>query len=101
MARSRTPAAAQEPPGLDRTGAPGAQARPRGAAVPDGAANSGDLSSEEIGTGEDWSEGAVHRGRLRVRTLVTLRWLVAAGEVALLLLVMAMGFHAPYVLCFV
>ena len=50
--------------------------------------------------GDDWSEGAVHRGRLRVRTLVTLRWLVAAGEVALLLLVMMMGFRAPYVLCF-
>jgi len=49
---------------------------------------------------DDWSEGAVHRGRLRVRTLVTLRWLVAAGEVALLLLVMMMGFRAPYVLCF-
>lgn len=48
----------------------------------------------------DWSEGAIHRGRLRVRTLVTLRWLVTAGTVALLLLVMAMGFHAPYLLCF-
>jgi len=62
----------------------------RAVAAPDG-----------IGSGDNWSEGAVHRGRLRVRTLVTLRWLVAAGEVALLLLVMAMGFHAPFVLCFV
>jgi two-component system, sensor histidine kinase RegB len=60
----------------------------------------GDLSREEIGVGEDWSEGAVHRGRLRVRTLVTLRWLVVAGEVALLLLVMALRFDIPYPLCF-
>jgi len=100
MARSRTPAAALEPPGLDRTGAAGAQAQPRKAAAPDGAANAGDLSSEEIGTGEDWSEGAVHRGRLRVRTLVTLRWLVVAGEALLLLVVMGLGFSAPYPLCF-
>ncbi|MDB5426029.1 MAG: sensor histidine kinase [Phenylobacterium sp.] len=55
---------------------------------------------DEPGPGGDWSEGAVHRGRLRVRTLVTLRWLVVAGEVALLLLVMGMGFAIPYPLCF-
>ncbi len=60
----------------------------------------GDLSKDEIGSGEDWSEGAVHRGRLRVRTLVTLRWLVVAGEGALLLAIMSMGFAAPYPLCF-
>ncbi len=60
----------------------------------------GDLSRDEIGTGEDWAEGAVHRGRLRVRTLVTLRWLLVAGEVALLLLLMSMGFSLPYPLCF-
>ena len=60
----------------------------------------GDLSRDEIGTGEDWAEGAVHRGRLRVRTLVTLRWLVVAGEAALLLVVMGMGYALPYPLCF-
>jgi two-component system sensor histidine kinase RegB len=60
---------------------------------------SGDLSKEEIGAGEDWSEGAVHRGRLRVRTLVTLRWLVVAGEAVLLLLAAGMGFSLPYPLC--
>jgi len=59
------------------------------------------VASDGIEPGDDWSEGAIHRGRLRVRTLVTLRWLVAAGEVAVLLLVMMMGFHAPYVLCFI
>ncbi len=67
---------------------------------PSPAGGRGDLSNDEIGTGEDWSEGAVHRGRLRVRTLVTLRWLVVAGEVALLLVVKAMGFSLPYTLCF-
>ena len=60
----------------------------------------GNLSRDEIGTGEDWAEGAVHRGRLRVRTLVTLRWLVVAGEAALLLVVMGMGYTLPYPLCF-
>ena len=60
----------------------------------------GGLPAGDVANGDDWSEGAVHRGRLRVRTLVTLRWLVLAGEVALLLLVMMMGFQAPYSLCF-
>jgi two-component system sensor histidine kinase RegB len=60
----------------------------------------GDLSRDEIGAGEDWSEGAVHRGRLRVRTLVTLRWLVVVGEAVLLLTAAGMGFSLPYLLCF-
>jgi two-component system sensor histidine kinase RegB len=43
---------------------------------------------------------AIRRSQLRVRTLVSLRWLVIAGE-ALLLLVVALGlrFPAPYPLC--
>ena len=49
---------------------------------------------------EDWAEGAVHRSRLRVRTLVRLRWMVVAGEVALLAAGLALGFHAPYPICF-
>jgi two-component system sensor histidine kinase RegB len=65
-----------------------------------GRGGQGDLSKDEIGSGEDWSEGAVHRGRLRVRTLVTLRWMVVGGETALLLMVMGMGFSVPYPLCF-
>lgn len=60
----------------------------------------GDLSHDDIGTGEDWAEGAVHRGRLRVRTLVTLRWLVVGGEALMLLVVMGLGFPLPYPLCF-
>jgi two-component system sensor histidine kinase RegB len=46
-------------------------------------------------------EGGVHRGRLRVRTLVALRWLVVAGEAALLVLVaLGFGLKAPYAMCF-
>ncbi len=55
---------------------------------------------DDLAGGDDWSEGAVHRGRLRVRTLVTLRWLVVGGETALLLVVMSLGFVAPFPLCF-
>jgi len=66
----------------------------------DEAPSRGDLSKAEIGGGEDWSEGAVHRGRLRVRTLVTLRWLVVGGEVLLLVAMMAMRFAIPYPMCF-
>ncbi len=39
-------------------------------------------------------------GRLRMRTLVTLRWLLIAGEVAVLAGAGALGFQAPYPLCF-
>ena len=46
-------------------------------------------------------EVAILRSHLRVRTLVSLRWLVIAGEVLLLLVVgLGLGFHAPYPLCF-
>ncbi|MGZ6039781.1 MAG: ActS/PrrB/RegB family redox-sensitive histidine kinase [Phenylobacterium sp.] len=63
------------------------------------AGSAGDLSKDGI-VGDDWSEGAVHRGRLRVRTLVTLRWLVVVGETVLLLVAAGMGFSLPYPLCF-
>ncbi|CAN7640283.1 ActS/PrrB/RegB family redox-sensitive histidine kinase [Phenylobacterium sp. LjRoot225] len=46
-------------------------------------------------------EVAVRHSHLRVRTLVSLRWLVIAGEVLLLLVVgLGLGFQAPYPLCF-
>jgi two-component system sensor histidine kinase RegB len=87
MARSRTALAPSPSAGLDKAGAPAAQA----AAEP---------PASDPGLEEDWSEGAVHRGRLRVRTLVALRWLVIGGEVVLLLAVMALRFSAPYPWCF-
>ncbi len=65
-----------------------------------GPAGPGAVTADDIAAGDDWSEGAVHRGRLRVRTLVTLRWLVVGGETALLLVVMSLGFVAPFPLCF-
>jgi two-component system sensor histidine kinase RegB len=47
-----------------------------------------------------WGSVEVRRSHLRVRTLVTLRWLMVAGQV-LLVLVMAFGLkvHAPYAAC--
>jgi two-component system sensor histidine kinase RegB len=92
MAKARTAQAAPPPEGVDRTPLKAAQAaKPGGAAAP---------APDDDGLTADWSEGAVHRGRLRVRNLVTLRWLVTAGEAALLGAVMLMGFHAPYPVCF-
>ncbi|CAN5446214.1 ActS/PrrB/RegB family redox-sensitive histidine kinase [soil metagenome] len=44
--------------------------------------------------------GAGH-GRLRMRTLVTLRWTLIVGEVAILLVGgLFLGFRAPYAICF-
>ena len=78
MARSGASSDSKSSPGLDRTVTAPAQAE-----------------------AEDWTEGAVHRGRLRVRTLVTLRWMVAAGEAVLLLaMAIGLGLKAPYTLCF-
>ena len=91
MARSRTASAPRPPVGFDTAGSAAAQA-----AEPTRPAEG--LRDAELA--EDWAEGAVHRGHLRVRTLVTLRWLVAAGEAALLLAVMLLKFHAPYAWCF-
>jgi two-component system sensor histidine kinase RegB len=85
MARPRTSAAPSTEPGLDRTARASTQAGPPG----------GDSEGAEA-----WPQGPVHRGRLRVRTLVTLRWMVVAGEALLLLVVLAMGFSLPYALCF-
>jgi two-component system sensor histidine kinase RegB len=48
-----------------------------------------------------WAAGGATRGRLRMRTLVTLRWVVLLGEVSLLLVAgLGLGFRAPYALCF-
>lgn len=61
-------------PGLDRTGADDAQ--------------------------DVWDQADIRRGHLRVRTLVRLRWVVVAGQVALLaLMAFALGFQAPYLAC--
>lgn len=78
MARSGASSDPKPSPGLDRTVAAPAQAE-----------------------AEDWTDGAMHRGRMRVRNLVTLRWMVLAGEVVLLLaMALGLGFKAPYTLCF-
>ena len=84
MASLRTPAAPTLTPAdrLDRTGS--------------GAAQAARSPAETV-----WGEDAIHRGRLRVRTLVTQRWMVLAGEAVLLLIgAYVLGFRAPYGLCF-
>jgi two-component system sensor histidine kinase RegB len=49
----------------------------------------------------DWDEAGARRGRLRLRTLVTLRWLVIVVEVVALALAGAVvELRAPYPLCF-
>jgi two-component system, sensor histidine kinase RegB len=85
MARPRISATPSTEPGLDRTARGEAQAGP---------------PAGEVDGAESWLQGSVHRGRLRVRTLVTLRWLVVAGEALMLLTALAMGFSLPYALCF-
>ena len=48
-----------------------------------------------------WAGGGATHAGLRMRTLVTLRWVVILGEVAILLTAgLGLGFQAPYALCF-
>lgn len=84
MASVRTLAAfAAKSAALDKAGAAAAQA----------AGLHGEIEADSVG---------VRRSQLRVRTLVSLRWMVIAGEVLLLLVVkLGLDYHAPYPLCFV
>ena len=48
-----------------------------------------------------WDMRGAGHGRLRMRTLVTLRWTLIAGEVAILMVSGGLlGFNAPYAICF-
>ncbi|WP_272886824.1 ActS/PrrB/RegB family redox-sensitive histidine kinase [Phenylobacterium aquaticum] len=48
-----------------------------------------------------WAQSGPSRGRLRMRNLITLRWMVLAGEVAILAVMgVFLGFKAPYAWCF-
>ena len=52
------------------------------------------------GAQDVWDTAAIRRGHLRVRTLVTLRWMVIGGEIALLAaMAFALRYPAPYFLC--
>lgn len=83
MASVKAPAGSAAPPRLDKS--------PAGAVQDDDPAEMG-VTAEQV---------AVRRSHLRVRTLVSLRWMVIAGEILLLLVVgLGLGFHAPYPLCF-
>jgi two-component system, sensor histidine kinase RegB len=65
---------------------------PAAPAVADAAGLHGEIEAESVG---------VRRSQLRVRTLVTLRWMIIAGEVLLLLVVgLGLNYQAPYPYCF-
>jgi two-component system sensor histidine kinase RegB len=60
-----------------------------------------DTADPGLAQAEAWASGEARRERLRVRTLVALRWFVIAGETLLLFaLGLGLGFDAPYVACF-
>lgn len=81
MANARVQAA-PKPATLDSPQPPGAQAG-------------------QLPAGVVLDQVSILHSHLRVRTLVSLRWLVIAGEILLLLVVgLGLGFHAPYPLCF-
>ena len=79
MALTPDPATAADlKPGLDRTGRPAAQ-----------------------GWDALWPTGVPRRGRLRVRTLTSLRWLAVAGQTITVLIVgFALDLPVPFAACF-
>ncbi|WP_430422935.1 ActS/PrrB/RegB family redox-sensitive histidine kinase [Phenylobacterium sp.] len=65
------------------------------ASMPAGLDTAGSDDAQDV-----WDSADIRRGHLRLRTLVRLRWVVVAGEVALLLLMaFGLGFDAPYLAC--
>jgi two-component system sensor histidine kinase RegB len=87
MASIRNPSPLRPSPGLDRQTTDPAQ----------GVAELGMDGS----SAEGWSLSGTRGGRLRMRTLVTLRWMIIAGELLVFALGgLVLGFEAPYTLCF-
>lgn len=72
-----------------------AHAQPATTPGPDGGDKAGSQAAQGV-----WDSADVSRSHLRVRTLVTLRWLIVCGQ-ALLLIVLgfALGYDAPYGFC--
>ncbi len=65
------------------------------ATLPAGLDKAGSDDTQDV-----WDSADIRRGHLRLRTLVRLRWVVVAGEVALLgLMAFVLGFDAPYFAC--
>jgi two-component system sensor histidine kinase RegB len=87
MASIRNPSPLRPSPGLDRQ-------------TTDPAQGVADLGMDGSGA-EGWSLAGTRGGRLRMRTLVTLRWMIIAGELLVFALGgLVLGFDAPYTLCF-
>ena len=49
---------------------------------------------------EGWKLADARGDRLRLRTLVTLRWMLISGEVMVFLTALVAGLQAPFILCF-
>ena len=65
------------------------------ASLPAGLDTAGSDDTQDV-----WDSADIRRGHLRLRTLVRLRWVVVAGQVALLaLMAFGLGFDAPYLWC--
>ncbi len=87
MASIRNPSPSQPSRGLDRQ-------------TTDPAQGVADLGVAGWGV-EGWNLAGTRGGRLRMRTLVTLRWMIIAGELLVFALGgLLLGFDAPYTLCF-
>ncbi len=67
----------------------------------DAQATAGGLDTATTAHAQDvWDTAAIRRGHLRVRTLVNVRWMVIAGELALLAaMAFGLGYDAPYAIC--
>ncbi|MBW8816102.1 MAG: ActS/PrrB/RegB family redox-sensitive histidine kinase [Caulobacterales bacterium] len=57
-------------------------------------------TAHSTGAQDVWDTAAIRRGHLRVRTLVSVRWMVVGGEVALIAaMAFVLGYHGPYLAC--
>jgi len=63
-------------------------------------ADAGLDTASTAGAQDVWDTAAIRRGHLRVRTLVTVRWMVIVGEVALMAVMAGLlNYQAPYAPC--
>ena len=85
-ASARNPAPPGPSPGLDRQS-------------PESAQDVADLGVAGWGV-EGWKLAGGRGKRLRLRTLISLRWMLILGELLVLCSALLLGFEGPYLLCF-